>query len=83
MFKRSEERGRNRLPGYNYSNPGFYFITICTKNMIPKVIHGFNSCVTRNIRNQFPSSKFAWQRSFYDHIIINKKSMSSSREYNI
>ena len=35
MFKRSKERRRNRLPGYDYSSAGYYFITICTQNMIP------------------------------------------------
>jgi len=28
------ERKLNRLDGYNYSSPGFYFITICTKDRV-------------------------------------------------
>lgn len=28
----SPKRKPNRLPGYDYSSPGAYFITICTKN---------------------------------------------------
>lgn len=26
------QRKRNRLEGYDYSQPGYYFVTICTKN---------------------------------------------------
>lgn len=161
MFKRSKERKINRLPGYDYSSPGHYFITICTQNLIPffgtitngkmklngmgkvveqcwfkllthfkhlslnefivmpnhvhgiltietticnqynvgdtllyplhkntrtqmlipKAIHGFKSCVTRNIRNQFLPSSFAWQRSYYDHIIRNEKSLGAIQRY--
>ena len=29
------QRKANRLPYYNYSTPGAYFITICTENKIP------------------------------------------------
>ena len=25
-------RGSNRLPGYNYSQPGAYFVTVCTQH---------------------------------------------------
>lgn len=159
MFKRSLERKHNRLPDYNYSNPGYYFVTICTKNkipffgsindhgmnlnrlgkvvhkywtiipnhfdhisldefvimpnhihgiiviepsittvvgdavlrplrgvnrskmLIPKIIHGFKSTVTRKIHNQFPISEFAWQRSYYDHIIRDKNGLEKIRLY--
>jgi len=159
MYKRSLERKQNRLPGYNYSNPGYYFITICTKNkipffgsindhgmslnrlgkivhdcwtiipnhfthismdefvvmpnhlhgiiaiepsitkdvgdadlrpqrrvnrskmLIPKIIHGFKSTVTRKIHKQFPTSEFEWQRSYYDHIIRDNNGLEKIRLY--
>ncbi len=28
------ERKKNRLQNYNYSCPGWYFVTICTKNRV-------------------------------------------------
>ncbi len=31
-FQRSLQRKRNRLPEYNYSQTGYYFVTICTKD---------------------------------------------------
>jgi len=33
-MKRNRERKPNRLPGYDYSGSGYYFVTICTKNKI-------------------------------------------------
>ena len=29
-----KERKLNRLSGFDYSNSGYYFVTICTKNRI-------------------------------------------------
>lgn len=159
MYKRSLERKHNRLPGYNYSNPGYYFVTICTKDkipffgsindrgmnlnalgkfarecwtiipnhfghvsldefiimpnhlhgiiaiepsitteveyadlralqgvkrskmLIPKIVHGYKSTVTRNIHKQFLTSEFAWQRSYYDHVIRDKNELEKIRLY--
>jgi putative transposase len=35
LFKNKYRIGSSRLRGYDYSLPGKYFITICTKNKIP------------------------------------------------
>ncbi len=152
----SSPRKRNRLPDYDYSAPGWYYITVCTyklhcwfgkiedgkmqlnkigkiveqcwektpkhfnrieldeyivmpnhvhgiiiinsndvgnadlrslqkndrtKMLLSKVIHGFKSTVTRKIRKQLNEYAFAWQRSFYDHIIRNEKSLYKIRNY--
>jgi putative transposase len=34
MSKHYPERKRNRLPEYNYSNAGYYFVTLLTKNRV-------------------------------------------------
>ena len=155
MFKRSHERKRNRLPHYNYSQPGYYFITICThqfipyfgsiknkvmnlngigkiakscweripkhfehvgldefiimpnhfhgiitiepsvvgdallrplrndrtKMLIPRIVHGFKSCVTRNIKKQYSQSTFKWQKSYYDHIIRDENGLEQIQYY--
>lgn len=52
-----------------------------TKMLIPKIVHGFKSCVTRNINKQFPQSKFKWQRSYYDHVIRDEKGLKQIRYY--
>ncbi len=48
-----------------------------TKMLIPKVIQGWKSTVSRRINN--PS--FAWQRSYYDHIIRNETALYNIRVY--
>jgi len=142
-------RKPNRLADYNYSLPGFYFITICTKNMenclgtihsgkcipsaiglvvnwhwqripqhyphvhlddfqlmpdhlhgiiivnecfqsdagiarqrmlIPRVVGSFKKFVTLQIRREI-TQNFKWQRSYYDHVIRNEKSLEKIREY--
>ncbi|MBI5414120.1 transposase [Candidatus Peregrinibacteria bacterium] len=51
-------------------------------NMIlPRVIHGFKSSVTRIINKQFPNTSFAWQRSYYDRIIRNDREYAVIAEY--
>lgn len=48
---------------------------------LSKIIHGFKSSVTREIRKRFDDSDFAWQRSFHDHIIRDEKSLNNIRQY--
>ena len=33
-MKKLNKRKKNRLQNYDYSNPGYYYITICTKNFV-------------------------------------------------
>ncbi len=35
MVRGPKRRRSLRLPGYNYSQPGAYFVTICTQNRLP------------------------------------------------
>jgi REP element-mobilizing transposase RayT len=42
-MKRSNERKNNRLPGFDYSTPGWYFVTICVNKMecmLGEVVNG-------------------------------------------
>ena len=52
-----------------------------TKMLLPKIIHGFKSSVTRYIRQNNSDTSFGWQRSFYDHIIRNERSFENIFEY--
>ncbi|MEN8194667.1 MAG: transposase [Bacteroidota bacterium] len=155
VFPRNPQRKKNRLSEYDYSQNGYYFITICTKNkgeyfgkinngkillseignltkkhwneisqhfpfieldeyvimpnhihgiiiidnennvgnnyscslqnrnmeLLPKIISQFKSSVTRQIRKQFNNYDFAWQKSFFDHIIRTEKSLFNIRNY--
>ncbi len=118
-----KERKLNRLNGYDYSQSGWYFITIDCLNMyhwfgkivgtgqchintdaigknivgtghwpvrttnsnhygkLSKIINGYKNMVTKEIRNELNNRNFKWQRSFYDEIIRDKKSLERIRKY--
>jgi len=82
-----------RLKGYDYSQDGAYFVTICTQNReclfgqpvpgsIPTIIRSFKSAVTKRINQMYetPGVKL-WQRNYYDHIIRNEYELKRIREY--
>ncbi len=52
-----------------------------SKMIVSKIIHGFKSSVTREIRRQINNSNFEWQKSYYDHIIRNEKDLNRIRGY--
>ncbi|MCX5699193.1 MAG: transposase [Candidatus Omnitrophica bacterium] len=145
-----QKRKTNRLQKYDYSQGGYYFVTICTKGrgewfgkiengamvlneygaiaaiywadipkyypgvgmdewvVMPNHIHGiivispvgteqcsvptqrvslsqiiksFKGVMIKRIRSEFGDIRFAWQRSFYDHVIHNETSLNRIREY--
>ncbi|MCJ7498564.1 MAG: hypothetical protein MUO78_10615 [candidate division Zixibacteria bacterium] len=49
--------------------------------LLSKILKSFKNGVTKDIREKFQDSKFQWQRSFYDHVIRNEKSLYEIREY--
>lgn len=51
-----------------------------TKMMIPKIIHGYKSSVTRTIHRQYQIN-FQWQKSYHDRIIRNQDELNRIREY--
>ncbi|MGB7573415.1 MAG: transposase [Thermodesulfobacteriota bacterium] len=52
-----------------------------TKMLLSKTVQQFKSSVTRKIHSIQNDFKFQWQKSFYDHIIRNEKSLSHVRQY--
>ena len=46
-----------------------------------KIIHGFKSSVSRNVKRRWKDQIFAWQRSFYDHVIRTDESLDDIRSY--
>ena len=137
-------RKLNRLIKYDYSQPGYYFVTICTSNRVecfgrvengtmilspegkiaedhwkdnpthyenialdefivmPNHLHGiiiiregqaeglhyslqriigsYKNVVSKDVRNKV-NKDFAWQPSFYDHVIRKDESLDKIREY--
>jgi putative transposase len=52
-----------------------------TKMELSKIIQCFKSSVTREINKNSSSAYFAWQKSFYDHIIRSYKELTTVRRY--
>lgn len=53
-----------------------------TKMLLFKTIHGFKSSVTRLVNKKYNlKTSFAWQKSYYDHIIRNEKSLYNISSY--
>lgn len=48
---------------------------------LSKIINGYKNMVTKEIRNIFGEKSFVWQRSFYDEIIRDEKSLERIRKY--
>jgi len=149
-----KERKLTRLKGYDYSQSGYYFVTICTKDreewfgkiedaemrlsnlgeiardfwteiplhfqgikidalsvmpnhvhgilivqedrvgnaymrslqnrtkmLLSKIIQQYKASVTRKINSLESGLYFGWQKSFYDHVIRNDRSLYNLREY--
>lgn len=52
-----------------------------TKMLLSKIVHGYKSSVTRCIHQTFGDNVFAWQKSYYDHLIRNDTAKSKIQNY--
>ncbi|AJC49017.1 transposase [Allofrancisella guangzhouensis] len=48
---------------------------------LSQILKSYKEMCTKNIRNNLGDNKFQWQRSFYDHVIRDEKSLLKIREY--
>ena len=87
-------RKNTRLHDVDYSMPGAYFITICTKNRkmlfaptISDIVQSFKRYSTLEYIKMVkkgdapPFEKQLWQRGFHDHIIRNKYDYEQISKY--
>ena len=49
--------------------------------LLSKIIKSYEDVCKKTISKQFIICDFSWQRSFYDHIIRNEKSLDRIRQY--
>jgi REP element-mobilizing transposase RayT len=49
--------------------------------LLSKIIKSFKEISLKTIRKNYNDYEFGWQRSFYDHIIRNEKSLLKIRKY--
>jgi putative transposase len=52
-----------------------------SKMELSKIIQTFKASVTRQIYQDQTNEFFAWQKSFYDHIIHSQKELFQMRKY--
>ena len=74
-----QNRKPTRLKNYNYSQNGYYFITICThnkkcifSNIVGSIISNAMGYLKMNSSRDIHKNGYTldvWQRSFHDHII--------------
>ena len=65
-------RKNTRLKGYDYSQPGAYFVTICTKNM--KHLFGTinNGIMHLSGCGQIANDELQKISSYYEHVLVDK-----------
>ncbi len=68
-----QKRKELRLPEYDYSQNGYYFVTICTKDrrnilwdMTTGVVKDGAAIQSKRVKK---AGTALWQKSFYDHVI--------------
>ncbi len=48
---------------------------------LSKIVKSFKEISLKTIRKNYNDYEFSWQRSFYDHIVRNEKSLNNIRRY--
>lgn len=51
------------------------------KQLLPAIMGAYKSAVTKQINQSNRDLGFRWQRSYYDHVIRDEKSLTKIREY--
>ena len=67
-----------RLKDYDYSQPGAYFITICTRDKkctLGGVVRGIKTTVSRTVGYS------VWQDNYYEHVVRNEEDLLRILDY--
>jgi REP element-mobilizing transposase RayT len=65
----------------NQRNAFMHSLQDRTKMLLSKIIQQYKATVTRKINSLEGGIHFGWQKSFYDHVIRNDKSLDNLRQY--
>ncbi len=71
-MKRSRERKSNRLKGYNYSTPGWYFVTICVKDMNCVFGDVIDENMVLNEVGKIVKKRWLWLRENFEYIGLDE-----------
>ncbi len=66
------DRKRNRLANYDYSTPGYYFVTICTKGMLEYFGCVKNYKMELNSAGQIVQDRIKWLENHFQYVKIIK-----------
>ena len=67
-----KERKLNRLAGFDYSNGGYYFVTICTKNRINCFGNIVNEQMMLNAYGQIVEQQWTWLQKQYKYVSLDE-----------
>ncbi|MFC1721765.1 transposase [Patescibacteria group bacterium] len=59
------------MPGYDYSLPGWYYVTICTKNRIECLGDVKNAIMILNRHGQIAEQQWLWLGQQYDYVNVD------------
>ncbi len=62
----------NRLQNYDYSQPGLYFVTICTKNGVHHFGHVNNGVMCLNESGSIVMRQWQWLAEQYPYVILDE-----------
>jgi REP element-mobilizing transposase RayT len=65
----------------NQRNAFMHSLRNRTKMLLSKIIQQYKASVTRKINSLENVFHFGWQKSFYDHVIRNDRSLDNLRQY--
>jgi REP element-mobilizing transposase RayT len=65
-------RKRNRLAGYDYSAPGYYFVTVCTQGMLEYFGRVQNNKMELNGAGRIVTDRIKWLENHFEYIEIIK-----------
>jgi putative transposase len=72
MCLHSQRRRSIRLPGYDYSQNGAYFITICTQDRECLFGDIENGEMRMNERGRIAAETWEWLALQYDHVVLDE-----------
>jgi len=66
------ERKLNRLRNWDYTSPGWYFVTICTKNKFDCLGEIINGEMVLNKCGRIVSKQWLWLKQRYRHVVLDE-----------
>ena len=71
-MQKLHNRKKNRLPEYDYSKPGYYYVTICTHNRIEWFGDINDGCMNLNDCGLVVKQQWEWLGNQYPYVTLDK-----------